>query len=67
MKGNRSLLLAALCVLGMFLGGCRSTWDFWKNNAKGVVQAQNYNLNRVHRSVDRHFLNYDWDNPYYGR
>ncbi|MBL8696131.1 MAG: hypothetical protein JNJ88_18700 [Planctomycetes bacterium] len=64
MKAHRSLtLLATLCV-GLLLGGCRSTWDFWKDNAAGVVKSQRRNAHHIHRSLDRHFLNYDWDDPY---
>lgn len=67
MKGNRSLLLAVAIFASLFLGSCRSTWDFWKENATGVVKAQRYHLNHIHKSLDRHFLNYDWDNPQYDR
>jgi hypothetical protein len=64
MKGSRALLLFATLVAGLLLGSCKSTWNFWKENAAGVVKSQRYHLNKVHQSLDRHFLNYDWDNPY---
>ncbi|MFN0207022.1 MAG: hypothetical protein ACKVS6_12035 [Planctomycetota bacterium] len=64
MKGSRALLLLATLVIGLFLGSCRSTWDFWKDNVAGVAKSQRYHMHKIHRSLDRHFLNYDWDNPY---
>ncbi len=64
MKANRTLLVLAALAASLLLGGCRSTWDFWKDNASGVVKSQRRNLNHIHRSLDRHFLNYDWDDPY---
>jgi len=61
---RRPLLLVAAVLVGLCLAGCRSTWDFWKEDMSETVKAQNKNFHKIHKSLDRHFLNYDWDDPY---
>ncbi|MBI3817838.1 MAG: hypothetical protein HY286_04035 [Planctomycetes bacterium] len=65
MKGNRSLILAACCLAAIFLGACQSTWNAWKTDAAGIVRAQRYHFNHNVQSLERHFLNYDRDDPKY--
>lgn len=63
MKARTTVLLIA-CVAALLLGGCKSTWDFWKENSSNVVKSNVRHFNRIHESLDRHFLNYDWSDPY---
>lgn len=64
MKATRSLLALAALFAGLFLGGCKSTWDFWKEDSAQVIRAQRRNFHHINKSLHRHFLNTDWDDPY---
>ena len=72
MKNVRNILCAVLALgtLGS-LGACgatngprdnyTSTW--WKNNLCGYWYVVRRDATDVYRSVDRHFFNYDWEDP----
>ena len=64
MKASRSLFALAALVAALLLGACKSNWEFWKNDAKMVAKSTDRNLNQVNKSLHRHFLNTDWDDPY---
>lgn len=63
MKANRLVCLVVLLACP-FLGGCKSTWDFWKQDAANTVKSNIRHFDRINESVHRHFLNYDWSDPY---
>lgn len=52
-------LLAAVLMVGFT--GCFSFVD-WTHNRRHL-QAWGNNLDSFHRSFDRFFLDYDWDDP----
>ncbi len=38
-------------------------WAFWRRNLQGKWDSFWSGLHEIHRSVDRHVFNYDWDDP----
>jgi hypothetical protein len=42
-------------------------WDFWRRNWDQRVGAIRRDLHEIHRGFDRHFFNYDWNDPYLQR
>ena len=61
---RRLLALAALVIVAFSAAGCRSTWDFWKQDVQNTVSVWRRDFNSAHQTFDRFFLNYDWDDPY---
>ena len=64
-------LVAILSV--MALGACGSTvagradaynGKWWRNNVRNHWQVVKRDATDLYRSFDRHFFNYDWDDPY---
>jgi hypothetical protein len=45
----------------------RRYWDFWRLNWDQRVLAVRRDLHDLHRGFDRHFFNYDWNDPYLSR
>lgn len=50
-----------LVVAGLSVGGCFSFVD-WTHNLNHL-RAWNQDLDRMHRTMDRFFFNYDYDDP----
>ena len=61
---RRFLALAALLFVAFGAAGCKSTWDFWKEDVKNKTAVWRRDLHSAHRTFDRYFLNYDWEDPY---
>lgn len=59
MKKVIALCLMVCATAG--LSGCFSLVD-WEHN-KNHMRVFNSNLNDMHRSIDRFFFDYDWDDP----
>lgn len=59
MRNTMAVLLLAVVSLG--LSGCFSFVD-WQHNLNHF-RAWNEDLDRMHRSIDRFFFNYDYDDP----
>ena len=58
-----ALVLLALAV--MPFGGCTTDSVYWwGSHARGYYQVVRRDAEHVYRSFDRHFMNYDWDDPY---
>lgn len=53
--------LLLLAIAGVMLSGCFSFVD-WKHNLNHL-RAWNEDLDRMHRTFDRFFFNYDYDDP----
>jgi hypothetical protein len=64
MKALRVVSLALLCTAGLFLSGCKSTWDFWKKDAANTVRSNERHFDQINRSIHLHLLNTDWNDPY---
>ena len=70
MKNVRNLICAVLAA--SVLGACGSTngpkesytGTWWKENLRGYWYVLKRDGKDLYRSVDRHFFNYDWDDPY---
>ncbi len=62
MRKKALLTLAALGLL--VLGGCTSTIEFWSQNTTDKIKVWRRDLHQVHKSIDYHFFNHDWDDPY---
>lgn len=62
----RRKLIAGLCAVVLAVGatGCFSFVD-WTHNERHL-QAWNKQLRSFHRSFDRFFMDYDWDDPTLG-
>ena len=54
-----TMVLGAMAVA--FLGGC-SLFD-WGHNWRHIKSFFR-DMHQLHKEIDRHFLNYDEDNPY---
>ena len=39
-------------------------WSFWRKNHDGRFKAWSRDWSDLHRSLDRHLFNFDWDDPY---
>ena len=39
-----------------------ATW--WKNNMRGYWYCVKRDATDIYRGIDRHFFNYDWEDPY---
>lgn len=69
MKNVRNLICAllaaaSLAACGSTVGGERnSTGTWWKNNLRGYWYVLKRDATDIYRGVDRHFFNYDWDDP----
>ena len=60
---RRKVARLAVIVVGLFmLTGC-STLDFWKEDAQGHYYKVRSQLNSMHQFIDRHFFDYNWDDP----
>jgi hypothetical protein len=64
MKATRIATLLVACFAGLFLNGCKSTWDFWKHDAANTVQSNIRHFDQINRSIHLHLLNTDWNDPY---
>lgn len=62
MRKKALLTLAALGL--MILSGCTSTVEFWSHDTESKIKVWRRDLHEIHKSIDYHFLNYDWDDPY---
>ncbi len=61
MRRKVSVLLA--CFFALFLlTGC-STLDFWKEDITAHYYKVRSQLHNMHKFVDRHFFDYNWDDP----
>lgn len=67
--GKRSRLWSLLTLFAatIFVGGCHYDSVYWwgediSNHYKAVLRDADH----IHWSIDRHFFNYDWDDPYIG-
>ncbi|MBI1853933.1 MAG: hypothetical protein HYR85_26650 [Planctomycetes bacterium] len=61
MRRKASMLLGI--ALGLIvLTGCE-TLDFWKEDSLGHYYKFRSQLNNMHKFVDRHFFDYNWDDP----
>ncbi len=60
----RKKIILLLLLLALFIGftGCFSFVD-WTHNARHI-QAWGNDLRALHKSIDRFFLDYDWDDPF---
>ncbi|MFG0318924.1 MAG: hypothetical protein ACF8XB_16750 [Planctomycetota bacterium JB042] len=59
----RALLVIALAVIPF--GGCSTDSVYWwGGHMRGYYQVVKRDAEHVYRSFDRHFMNYDWDDPY---
>ncbi len=59
----RALLLIAFIAVPFT--GCRTDSVYWwGGHARGYYQVFKRDAEHVYRSIDRHFFNYDWDDPY---
>jgi hypothetical protein len=62
---RRIRALLALALVGLPLGGCSTDSVYWwGNHMKGYGQVIRRDAEHVYKSFDRHFMNYDWDDPY---
>jgi hypothetical protein len=59
---RKRLSILALAVCAVALSGC-STLDFWKEDALGHYHRFRGQIHDMHRFVDRHFFDYNWDDP----
>ena len=59
----RALLVVGLAALPF--GGCHTDSVYWWGaHARGYYQVIQRDSEHVYKSFDRHFMNYDWDDPY---
>lgn len=57
--------LIALALAAIAYGGCHfDSVYWWGAHARGYYQVIQRDSEHVYRSFDRHFMNYDWDDPY---
>jgi hypothetical protein len=71
---NRKLArnLVAATLAACTLGACASrgeddrtsTSTWWKNNMRGYWYCVKRDATDFYRGIDRHFFNYDWEDPY---
>lgn len=67
MKNVRNLICAA--VVASLAVACGSTnggegnGTWWRNNLRGYWYVLKRDATDIYRGVDRHFFNYDWDDP----
>ena len=70
MKNVRNVVAGLLAA--SLLAGCGSTVSdrkedhtgtWWKNNLRGYWYVLKRDSTDMYRSFDRHFFNYDWDDP----
>jgi len=69
MKNVRNVICAILAAASF--GACGSTTGpkeahtgtWWKNNLRGYWYVLRRDATDVYRGIDRHFFNYDWDDP----
>lgn len=59
----RALIVVALAAVP-FVGCSTDSVYWWGAHARGHYQVLLRDAEHVHWSIDRHFLNYDWDDPY---
>ncbi len=58
----KKLFFGLLLLVSSFgLSGCFSLVD-WEHNLNHI-KVWNSDLDNMHRSIDRYFFNYDWDDP----
>jgi len=57
------LAAALLAGCGSTVGGNDSSATWWKNNMRGYWYVLKRDATDIYRGVDRHFFNYDWDDP----
>jgi hypothetical protein len=62
MKKLAAFALLAIAAVGF--SGCFSLVD-WEHN-KNQLRVWNNGLDSAHRSIDRFFFDYDWDDPSQG-
>ncbi|MEQ8764425.1 MAG: hypothetical protein RL885_10895 [Planctomycetota bacterium] len=61
----RRKALLTLALFGLVaLAGCTSTIEFWRDNTNDKLKVWRRDLHQIHKSLDYHFLNHDWDDPY---
>jgi len=71
---NRKLLknLVAAALVAGSLAACNSTSGddrtststWWGQNMRGYWYVFKRDMTDVYRGIDRHFFNYDWEDPY---
>jgi hypothetical protein len=72
---NRKLVrnLAVATLAAGMLGACASrgaeadkdsSAQWWKNNMRGYWYCVKRDATDFYRGIDRHFFNYDWEDPY---
>lgn len=61
-RNLRALLVAVLAATSV---GCHyDSVYWWGAHMRGYYQVVRRDAEHVYRSFDRHFMNYDWDDPY---
>jgi hypothetical protein len=78
-KARRNLLsrgtlgLLGLALMSTMMVGCGSTVSgrsaayngrWWRTNLRNHWYVIERDATDLYRSIDRHFFNYDWDDPY---
>jgi hypothetical protein len=69
---NRKLLknLVAAALVAGSLAACSSNDDrtststWWGRNIRGYWYVLKRDSTDIYRGIDRHFFNYDWEDPY---
>ncbi|MFO0980354.1 MAG: hypothetical protein U1E76_01200 [Planctomycetota bacterium] len=57
--------LLSLLLATAIISGC-SSLSWWGDDLSNHGRAILRDLDHIHWSIDRHFFNYDWDDPYIG-
>jgi hypothetical protein len=59
----RALLVTALAATSF--GGCHyDSVYWWGSHMRGYYQVIRRDAEHFYKQFDRHFMNYDWDDPY---
>lgn len=58
-----TVVLAAALAAACSQPGQPSNSEWWGNHFKGYGSVIKRDSTNLYRSIDRHFFNYDWDDP----
>ncbi len=57
--------LLGVALVATCFGACHyDSVYWWGAHARGYYQVVRRDAESVYKSFDRHFMNYDWDDPY---